>query len=72
MAKVVVVEDAEAEEAPAPVTWYNSISSSQIDKWRIWPRMLITLYGVCSIEQLNGLWLFPNQLMLRVPSYLLS
>ena len=46
MAKVVVVEDAEAEEAPAPVTWYNSISSSQIDKWRIWPRMLITLYGV--------------------------
>ena len=47
MAKVVVVEDdTEAEEAPAPVTWYNSISSSQIDKWRIWPRMLITLYGV--------------------------
>ena len=46
MAKVVVVEEAEAEEASAPVTWYNSISSSQIDKWRIWPRMLITLYGV--------------------------
>ena len=46
MSKVVVVEDAEAEEVPAPITWYNSISSSQIDKWRIWPRMLITLYGV--------------------------
>ena len=46
MAKVVVVEDdADEEEAPAPVTWYNNISASKIDKWRIWPRMLITLYG---------------------------
>ena len=26
--------------------WYNTIDSSVIDKWRIWPRMLITLYGV--------------------------
>ena len=26
-------------------SWYNHITSSQIDKWRIWPRMLITLYG---------------------------
>ena len=47
MAKVVVVQEEEKEEdAPEPKTWYNSISSSQIDKWRIWPRMLITLYGV--------------------------
>ena len=46
MAKVVVVEDDDEEEAPAPVTWYNSISSSQIDKWRVWPRLLISLYGV--------------------------
>ena len=47
MAKVVVVEDDEVEEeAPAPTTWYNNISSSQIDKGRVWPRLLITLYGV--------------------------
>ena len=47
MAKVVVVEDdKEEEEAPAPTTWYNNISSSQIDKWRVWPRLLITLYGI--------------------------
>ena len=47
MAKVVVVQEEEKEaDAPEPKTWYNSISSSQIDKWRIWPRMLITLYGV--------------------------
>ena len=26
-------------------SWYNHITSSQIDKLRIWPRMLITLYG---------------------------
>ena len=48
MAKVVVVQEEEKEEedAPEPKTWYNSISSSQIDKWRVWPRLLITLYGV--------------------------
>ena len=47
MAKVVVVEEVdEEEEAPAPTTWYNNITSSRIDKWRVWPRMLITLYGV--------------------------
>ena len=48
MAKVVVVEDNDVDEkeAPAPTTWYNSISSSQIDKWRVWPRLLITLYGI--------------------------
>ena len=48
MAKVVVVEDNDVDEkeAPAPTTWYNSISSSQIYKWRVWPRLLITLYGV--------------------------
>ena len=47
MAKVVVVEETEEEkEAPAPTTWYNNITSSRIDKWRVWPRMLITLYGV--------------------------
>ena len=26
-------------------SWYHHMTSSQIDKWRIWPRMLITLYG---------------------------
>ena len=45
-AKVVVVEEKEEKEEPVPKTWYNSISSSQIDKWRVWPRLLITLYGV--------------------------
>ena len=46
MAKVVVVEEEKEEDAPTPVTWYNNITSSKIDKWRIWPRMLITLYGI--------------------------
>ena len=47
MAKVVIVEDTETEETVAPpVTWYNNITSSKIDKWRIWPRMLISLYGL--------------------------
>ena len=30
----------------AESAWYNTIDSSVIDKWRIWPRMLITLYGI--------------------------
>ena len=47
MAKIVVVEETEKEEdALTPTTWYNNITASKIDKWRIWPRLLITLYGV--------------------------
>ena len=47
MAKVVVLEDDEKEEEVSePITWYNNITASKIDKWRIWPRLLITLYGV--------------------------
>ena len=45
-AKVVIVEEEKKEVTSVAPTWYNSISSSQIDKWRVWPRMLITLYGV--------------------------
>ena len=45
MAKIVVVEDEEKEESP-PVSWYHNITASKIDRWRIWPRMLITLYGL--------------------------
>ena len=39
---IVEVDRSTTEEA----VWYNMIDSSVIDKWRIWPRMLITLYGV--------------------------
>jgi hypothetical protein len=27
-------------------SWYNHLTSTRIDKWRIWPRALITLYGI--------------------------
>ena len=27
-------------------SWYNASHAKEIDKWRIWPRLLITLYGV--------------------------
>lgn len=47
MAKVVVVEEEVKEEDIVPSSiWYNNITASKIDKWRIWPRLLITLYGV--------------------------
>ena len=39
---IVEVDRSTTEEA----VWYNKIDSSVIDKWRLWPRMLITLYGV--------------------------
>ena len=29
-----------------PASWYNQAHAQAIDKWRVWPRMLITLYGV--------------------------
>ena len=38
---IIEVDRSTTEEA----SWYNHISSSRIDKWRIWPRALITLYG---------------------------
>ena len=27
-------------------SWYNASHAQAIDKWRIWPRLLITLYGI--------------------------
>tara|TARA_A100001011_G_scaffold341277_1_gene374027 strand:+ start:502 stop:789 length:288 start_codon:yes stop_codon:yes gene_type:complete len=39
----IIEVDRSTNEKPA---WYNTIDSSVIDKWRIWPRMLITLYGI--------------------------
>ena len=39
----IIEVDRSTSEKPA---WYNTIDSSVIDKWRIWPRMLITLYGI--------------------------
>ena len=29
-----------------PASWYNQAHAQAIDKWRVWPRLLITLYGV--------------------------
>ena len=29
-----------------PASWYNTAHAQAIDKWRVWPRLLITLYGV--------------------------
>ena len=29
-----------------PASWYNTAHAQAIDKSRVWPRMLITLYGV--------------------------
>lgn len=26
-------------------SWYNKVSAEAIDKWRVFPRLLITLYG---------------------------
>lgn len=43
---VTIVEVDRSTTEVAATSWYNTISSSQIDKWRIWPRLLITLYGV--------------------------
>ena len=27
-------------------SWYNQAHAEAIDKWRIWPRLLISLYGI--------------------------
>ena len=39
----IVEVDRSTTEAPS---WYNAAHAQAIDKWRIWPRLLITLYGL--------------------------
>ena len=39
----IIEVDRSTTEAPS---WYNAAHAQAIDKWRIWPRLLITLYGV--------------------------
>ena len=43
---VTIVEVDRSTTEVEPASWYNSAHAQAIDKWRIWPRMLITLYGV--------------------------
>ena len=44
--RVTIVEVDRSTTEVEPVSWYNKASAEAIDKWRIWPRLLITLYGV--------------------------
>ena len=43
---VTIVEVDRSTTEVEPASWYNSAHAQAIDKWRIWPRMLITLYVV--------------------------
>ena len=43
---VTIVEVDRSTTEVEPASWYNSAHAQAIDKWRIWPRLLITLYGV--------------------------
>ena len=44
--KVTIVEVDRSTTEVEQSSWYNKVSAETIDKWRIWPRLLITLYGV--------------------------
>ena len=44
--KVNIIEVDRSTTEVEATSWYNAITSTKIDKWRIWPRGLITLYGV--------------------------
>ena len=43
---VTIVEVDRSTTEVEPASWYNQAHADAIDKWRIWPRLLITLYGV--------------------------
>ena len=44
--KVTIVEVDHSTTEVETASWYNQAHAEAIDRWRIWPRMLITLYGV--------------------------
>jgi len=44
--KVNIIEVDRSTTEVEATSWYNAITSTKIDKWRIWPRGLITLYGL--------------------------
>ena len=41
-------------------SWYNASHAQAIDKWRIWPRLLITLYGVMFYQTTAGFMSLPD------------
>ena len=51
---------AEIDTEVQPTSWFGHITSSQIDKWRIWPRMLISLYGFMFYQVTDWFMTLPN------------
>ena len=43
-----------------PASWYNQAHAQAIDKWRVWPRMLITLYGVMFYKTTDWFMALPD------------
>ena len=44
--KVTIVEVDRSTVNTTDESWYNKVSSSAVDKWRIVPRLLMILYGI--------------------------
>jgi len=56
--KVTIVEVDRSTVNPVEQSWYNKVSASAVDKWRIVPRILMLLYGIAfykCIEWFMGL-----------------
>jgi len=58
--KVTIVEVDRSTTEVESASWYNQVSAEAIDKWRIWPRMLITLYGVMFYTVCDWFMSLPN------------
>ena len=41
-------------------SWYNASHAQAIDKWRIWARLLITLYGVMFYQTTASIMSLPD------------
>ena len=44
--KVTIVEVDRSTVESVEQSWYNKVSSSAVDKWRVIPRLLMLLYGI--------------------------
>ena len=54
---IINTDDAEEEEPQLP-TWYNTAEG--FDKWRVFPRLLITLYGYAFYTTTNWFMALPD------------
>ena len=61
--KVTIVEVDRSTVESVEQSWYNKVSASSIDKWRIIPRILMLLYGIAFYKCMEWFMNLPDPSM---------